>query len=266
MNLRDATTLERQLPLCRTYFAVFLVRQPIETVGQGDSEGGTVQWGAACLADGRFEVLGVWLKHSVEGRVSDIPSSLRLRGVERVHLIMDDDAAAHEVSAAVSEGPSLLPSVTALMRRSAASVGPRTRATLVHTLRHLVEAGCTETADAALSQIAKGSLGARHPTVVLEWGEAMGRLGPLYALPRSLRRLTLLGDSLTQDLRRKLDRSLRRHGAFPSDEAAVEFVRRALARAEPQLREALAAQAALERGRTSSRGQKREAGQVLEHA
>lgn len=252
MNVSDASTLERQLPLCRTYLAVFLVHQAVETLEEEDSGSRSIQWGTSCSADGRFEVLGAW---TAKDHVDGIPSSLRLRGLERVHLIVNDGAAPFGVPTPVSDGPCLLPSVVDLERRAVASVGPRSRATLVRSLRQLGEAECIRTAEAALSLIAQGCIGTRYPTVVVEWRVAIEQLRPLYALPPRLRRLTLLGDSLTQELRRKLGRSLRRHGAFPSDEAALPFVRRALFRAEPCLRNALAAQVATETRRTSSRSQ-----------
>ena len=129
-------------------------------------------------------------------------------------------------------GTHVLPSIGALMEQSLAHVGPRARGAMAGALIPVVVADSVRGAQAALSRMGHGPLGARYPAVVATWEDALPRLEPLYALPRKLRNITLLGDSAAQGLRRSLARSIRRHGSFPSREAAVSFIWGALGRAK----------------------------------
>jgi transposase-like protein len=225
-----SSTHDRPL-LCRTYLVMFLNPQPIPS-GVYAGTFGTL-WAMGCRNDGQTEALGTWCSGDPLLLGREMLEDLRLRGVERVHLVVHPVATEGDVLEACARlGTHVLPSPADLIEQSLAQVGPRARQAMSRAIRPMVCAESVEGATEALSRFAESSFGARHPAMVAAWRDAVVRLAPLYRLPKSLGNLLLLGDGAAQSLRRSLGRSIRRRGSFPSREAAATFLSRALGSAD----------------------------------
>ena len=229
------------LPLCRSYLAVFCLSEPMQITENEVVVVRLARWAIGCRDDGDCEILGSWTS---EGR-SPMPQeaywlepfrTLSARGVERVgfvvHPIVDGQARAGALAWPTAR---VLPSVEVLLERSLSPVGPRVRGGLSSDLRGVVAAVAASEAERALSEIMGGRFAARYPTVAQTWRAALEQLRPLLELPVPIRRVILTTDSAVWSLHRNLLRSVERHGAFPSAQAAASFVGQVLRRAERAL-------------------------------
>jgi len=234
MSHQEASTFDQRLPLCRRYLAIATGIDVFLVEGRGPELSRAVHWAIGFLRDGQCQALGVLAPiDSSAANGSELVRELRLRGVERVHMVLHEYTG-HFAPPGVHGllARHVVPSMASLVEQLPASVGPRARRPLREAMCSVLAADSASAAKAVLDQVSANRVGLRHPAVMAAWRDVLPHLAPFFRLPTDLRKLTLLGDSATQNLRRSLARSIRRHGAFASRQAALAFIRRRLERAE----------------------------------
>lgn len=221
-------------PLCCRYLLLHVetLSMPVREVGFVRDQ--TVHWGLGVLADGQYEVLGIWL-HPASATTGwhELFEDLKVRGVEKVRFVAS--SAPMDVSAAMRAAypdATVLPSPGQLLRQSLAQVAPRQRNCWAEALGGLCAAATGQATRAALTALAASPWGASNPTVVERWRVAVAHLGPFYALAPRLRRLILSGDEAAERVGRTLQRAVARKGCFRSETAAITFVSEVLDRVD----------------------------------
>lgn len=224
-------------PLCRGYrVVVFTQAQPGVRCNEG-SQRLLFGWALGFLSNTEAEVLGLWSQADAS---SDVIRDLHERGVERVAFVID--AGWHDVAEkALSAFPRArnAPSTECFVRCATAPLKRKPRAAASADLRAAFSGG----SEAAL-------LGAVRATVMPAADQA-SRLVEAGQLRQSLaelseqdRRFVLAADRTVTVLLEELSRAVQLNGYFFDQDAAIEFVAKALLGAERRMDRERAAMAA----------------------
>lgn len=219
-------------PLCCRYLVVFTEVLSLTVSAAGVARGQTGRWALGLLADGRYEVLGIWL-HPASSTTSwhELFEDLKVRGVEKVRFVASHEPMdVYAALRAAYPNATVLPSTGRLLRQSLTLAEPRRRGSGAEALGGLCTAPTAHAAGAALTALAASPWGERNPIVVEQWRIAVALLEPFYALAPRLRRLFLAGDQVAEQVGRTLRREVARRGCFPAETAAVAFVSEVLDR------------------------------------
>lgn len=227
----------RSVPLCRRYLWALFEADPVSVSDGEVVRGHVARWALGVLANGKYEVLGVWLDPVSEAkRWREVFEDLALRGVEKIRFVASNEPAEVRDSArATYPGTTVLPSIEQLLRQSLAQVAPRHRGSGTSELGALLGAASAQDAQVTLASLAAGVWGTTYPSVVECWRAAVEQLKPFYDSTPRVRRVILEGDDAVQRLHRSLCLAVSRHGPFASRQAATEFIVGALDRAERSL-------------------------------
>jgi hypothetical protein len=108
-------------PLCRRYRLVCLERLTVRAVQKGVASDRTLCWAFGMLADGEYEVLGVWPELlSCRSSWQQVFADLKARGVERIQFVSSSESAPfRSVLGTAYPGVKVLPPVSRLETVSA---------------------------------------------------------------------------------------------------------------------------------------------------
>jgi putative transposase len=212
-------------PLCCRYAVVLFDALRIDVREAGVVRSKSLYLSLGVHAESGPEVLGVWLQQDRGAAFwLEVCEQLRDRGVERIRVLMADGLEGlSEAAEAAFPASAQQFSPVPLIRHSLREAARRDRKLLAAALRPIYAAGSAGRAQAKLDALACGGWGAKYPSTVERWQAARQPLLPLFALPRDLRRLAVLGFDAIEDLHRGLSRRVERHGCFADDAAATEF-------------------------------------------
>lgn len=226
-----------QRPLCRGYRIAVFTEAQVHVYGNGGSQRLRLGWALGFLPNTEAEVLGLW---SPSDASTDLTRDLRDRGVERIAFVIDAGwhEAAEEALAAYTRAR-WAPSTEQFVRRVTAPLKRRLRTSASADLRAALGGG-SETAlfDAVLA--------AANPA-----SDRAARLVEAKQLQRTLaefseqdRRFILAADRTATVLVEELSRAVQLNGYFLNQDAAIEFVAKALMGAERRMDRERAAMAA----------------------
>lgn len=173
------------LPLCRWYGIVQFVVQPSTVRAGGDVHRWPVTWARGTLNDGQGGLLGAW-QHATDGAPNwpAIFDDLALRGVERVRIAIDTDAAAAIAA---------FPRATLLQRALRGS-------------------------DSRLGSTRQDATGSMNHVA------SNARCCDASQLPRRVRQMVRRSEEAARALQRGLTQAITRHGLFDSPREAATFV------------------------------------------
>jgi len=208
----DSADAWQSLPLCRHYFLAAFSSLSTQVREQGGSTGLLVHWAFGALADGQFEVMGVW-PAPVSGASAwqAIHGDLTTRGVERIRFVVIPEPAGLN---AAYPGATMLNSVASLLPRGGCCARVRDSGSAVDAVAMPSPAGDALAVSTAMLRTSDSHLGGGGPGTFSPWQ----------------RQVVARADESARLLQAGLGRALTRHGCFDSHEAAVSFIEQALQR------------------------------------
>lgn len=227
----------QERPLCRGYRIAVFTEAQINIHENGGSQRLRFGWALGLLPNTEAEVLGLWMQPTA---TAGVIRDFHERGIERIAFVIDAgwQAAAEEVLSAYPRARRA-PSTEQFVRRATAPLKRRLQAAAAADLRTAFSGG-SETA------LFGAVLAATMPAP-----DQASRLVEAQQLRRSLaefseqeRRFLLVADRTATVLVDELSRAVQLNGYFLNQDAAIEFVAKALLGAERRMDRERAAMAA----------------------
>lgn len=212
-------------PLCRSYllalFGDFIVRAHEDRGPQFLH----FRWAIGVLADGQFEMLGVWRDLAPDDASwRKVSVDLKCRGVEKIRFVASIDLDTELAMLPSYPSSMWLTSIGQFLRRVAAGLKERHRGAVDELGVELHAAGTIQRARTVVADFAAGPVGLRYPGSLERWSPLLEQLEAIYALRPRLRRLIRNADNVAQEVRRRLSRAIARHGCSASLSTATSFV------------------------------------------
>lgn len=228
----DEVATWQSRPLDRVWPVVFLDALVIKVREQGVVQNKSAYLALGIGADGRKEILGLWLE-ATEGAKFwlKVISELKNRGVDDIFIACCDGLKGFpQAIEAVFPRTIVQTCIVHMVRSSTRFVTWKDRKALMPTLRAIYAA---PTEDAALAELARFETqwGARYPAVAQSWRANWERVRPFFAFPASVRKLIYTTNAI-ESLNFQLRKIINAKGHFPTDEAATKLLYLALRNVE----------------------------------
>jgi len=211
-------------PLESIYCVVYLDALVVKIRSKGTVRNCAVYIAMGIPADGRREVLGLWVQETEGAKFwCSILEELRRRGVEDI-LVLCADGLTGMSDAALAVFPKAVfqTCVVHVIRASTRFVPWKDRKRVCADLRAIYTAGSAEDAERALAAFEE-QWGAHYPTVARSWRNRWEDIVPFLAYPAEMRRVIYTTNAI-EALNRNLRKALKTRGHMPSGEAALKLL------------------------------------------
>src|SRR6516162_10493747 len=218
-------------PLDALYAIVFFDALRVKMRDEGTVRNKAVYLAIGVGADGRKEVLGIWIEQTEGAKFwMRVMSELKNRGVNDILIaVVDGLKGFPDAINAVFPETQIQTCIVHLLRTSMDYAGWKDRKPVATGLKTVYRAADAQAAAAALTEFAEGPWGKKYPAITAAWRRSWEQVIPFLAYPPEVRRMMYTTNAI-ESLNSTLRRSVRARGHFPSDEAATKLI-------WPQLRE-----------------------------
>ena len=233
----DEVAAWQQRPLDPAYPLVFFDALRVKIRDEGMVCNKAIDIALGVRADGRKEVLGLWLEQNEGAKFwLRVMNELKHRGVDDILLaVVDGLKGFPDAITAVFPETIVQTCIVHLLRNSMAFVSWKDRKNLAAALKTVYRAVDADAAEKALTAFEAGPWGQRYPAIGQSWRRAWGEVIPFFAFPDDVRRIIYTTNAI-ESLNSKLRRAVRARGHFPSDEAATKLLYLILNRSEKEWR------------------------------
>ena len=233
----DEVAAWQQRPLDPVYPLVFFDALRVKIRDEGMVCNKAIDIALGVRADGRKEVLGLWLEQNEGAKFwLRVMNELKRRGVDDILLaVVDGLKGFPDAITAVFPETIVQTCIVHLLRNSMAFVSWKDRKNLAAALKTVYRAVDADAAEKALTAFEAGPWGQRYPAIGQSWRRAWGEVIPFFAFPDDVRRIIYTTNAI-ESLNSKLRRAVRARGHFPSDEAATKLLYLILNRSEKEWR------------------------------
>lgn len=235
-NAGEAINKRLHRLLCRKYLVAHFETLSIHVQPDGPERDYALQWAFGVLANGRSDVLGVWLNRRSGGECwKAVFDDLKIRGAESIRFVASrEQAGLHSaVNAAYPEATVLLFKGQLLHQTPAPLITCDGESAANR--RGLLDAGGGESARSGLDGFPDRKHGSKYSASVQPWQAPVLHRMLLDETPRRFKRVVQWGEAAVQQLHNSLRRAAARRGSFADQEAAVSFAVGTLERAESRL-------------------------------
>ncbi len=211
-------------PLESVYCVVYLDALVVKIRSKGTVRNCAVYIAMGIPADGRREVLGLWVQETEGAKFwCSILEELRRRGVEDI-LVLCADGLTGMSDAALAVFPKAVfqTCVVHVIRASTRFVPWKDRKRVCADLRAIYTAGSAEEAELALEAFEE-RWDTDYPTVARCWRNRWEDIVPFLAYPAEMRRVIYTTNAI-EALNRNLRKALKTRGHMPSGEAALKLL------------------------------------------
>ena len=176
-------------------------------------------------ADGRKEVLGLWIEQTEGAKFwLKVFNELRNRGLADILIaVVDGLRGFPEAIEAVYPQAQIQTCIVHLIRNSLNLASWKDRKGLTAALKPIYQAANAEAAAAALDAFAQGQWGQKFPTVVAMWQRQWEQVIPFFAYPPEVRKIVYTTNAI-ESLHMQLRKIVKNRGHFPSDDAASKLL------------------------------------------
>jgi transposase-like protein len=212
-------------PLEPMYPVVFFDALRVKIRDEGVVRSKAVYLALAVGADGRRDILGVWIEQTEGAKFwLKVFTDLRGRGCEDILIAVTDGLKGMpEALEAVYPQTTLQTCVVHLIRRSLDFASGKDRRPVAAALRPVYAAPTAEAAAHALDTFAAGPWGQRLPMVAKVWRAAWAQVIPFFAFPPDVRRVIYTTNAL-ESVHSGIRKVIKTRGHFPTDEAATKLI------------------------------------------
>lgn len=176
-------------------------------------------------ADGRKEVLGLWIEQTEGAKFwLKVFNELRNRGLADILIaVVDGLRGFPEAIEAVYPQAQIQTCIVHLIRNSLNLASWKDRKALAAALKSIYQAANAEAAAGALEAFAQGQWGQKFPTVGAMWQHQWEQVIPFFAYPPQVRKIIYTTNAI-ESLHMQLRKIVKNRGHFPSDDAASKLL------------------------------------------
>lgn len=212
-------------PLDALYALVFFDAIRVKTRDEGTVRNKAVYLAIGVTADGRKDVLGIWIEQTEGAKFwQRVMSELKNRGVNDILIaIVDGLKGFPEAINAVFEHTQIQTCIVHLIRNSLDFAPWKDRKALAAELKKIYRAVDAQAALQALSEFEDSAFGQKYAAVSAMWRRQWEQVIPFFAYPQEVRKMIYTTNAI-ESLNSQIRRSVRARGHFPTDEAAIKLI------------------------------------------
>ena len=219
----------QQRPLEAMYPIVYFDALRLKIRDEGTVRNKAVYLALGIRADGRKEVLGLWIEQTEGAKFwLKVFNELKNRGLQDILIaVVDGLRGFPEAIEAVYPEAQIQTCIVHLIRNSLNLASWKDRRNLAAALKPIYQAATAEAAAIALDAFEQGDWGERFPTVVAMWRRQWEQVIPFFAYPPAVRKIIYTTNAI-ESMHMQLRKIVKNRGHFPSDEAASKLLYLAL--------------------------------------
>jgi putative transposase len=224
-SILGETVQWQQRPLEPMYPIVYFDALRLKIRDEGAVKNKAVYLALGIRADGRKEVLGLWIEQ-MEGAKFwlKVFNELKNRGLNDVLIaVVDGLRGFPEAIEAVYPQAQIQTCIVHLIRNSLVLASWKDRKELAASLKPVYQAVNADVAAAALDDFAAGPWGTKFPTVAAMWKRQWEQVIPFFAYPPEVRTV-IYTTNANESLHMQLRKIVKNRGHFPSDDAATKLL------------------------------------------
>ena len=221
----DEVTQWQQRPLEAMYPIVYFDALRLKIRDEGTVKNKAVYLALGVRADGRKEVLGLWIEQTEGAKFwLKVFNDLKNRGLHDVLIaVVDGLRGFPEAIEAVYPQAQIQTCIVHLIRNSTTLASWKDRKQLAAALKPVYQAANAELAALALEDFAGGPWGTKFPTVAAMWRRQWPQVVPFFAYPPEVRTIIYTTNAI-ESLHMRLRKIVKNRGHFPSDDAATKLL------------------------------------------
>lgn len=219
----------QQRPLEVMYPVVYFDALRLKIRDEGTVKNKAVYLALGIRADGRKEVLGLWIEQTEGAKFwLKVFNELKNRGLDDILIaVVDGLRGFPEAIEAVYPQAQIQTCIVHLIRNSLNLASWKDRKSLAAALKPVYQAATVEAACAALDAFAESDWGQQFPTVTAMWRRQWEQVIPFFAYPPAVRKIIYTTNAI-ESMHMQLRKIVKNRGHFPSDEAASKLLYLAL--------------------------------------
>lgn len=219
----------QQRPLDSMYAIVYFDALRLKIRDEGSVRNKAVYLALGIRADGRKEVLGLWIEQTEGAKFwLKVFNELKHRGLDDILIaVVDGLRGFPEAIEAVFPQAQIQTCIVHLIRNSLNLASWKDRKGLAAALKPIYQAITAEAAAAALEAFAASDWGRQFPTVPAMWRRQWEQIIPFFAYPPAVRKIIYTTNAI-ESLHMQLRKIVKNRGHFPSDDAASKLLYLAL--------------------------------------
>jgi putative transposase len=212
-------------PLDALYAIVFFDALRVKMRDEGTVRNKAVYLAIGVGADGRKDVLGIWIEQTEGAKFwMRVMSELKNRGVNDILIaVVDGLKGFPEAITAIFPQTQIQTCIVHLLRNSMEYASWKDRKAIAVSLKSVYRAVDAEAAAHALNDFEESSLGQKYPAITASWRRSWSEVIPFFAFPQDVRRMIYTTNAI-ESLNSIVRRSVRVRGHFPSEEAAMKLI------------------------------------------
>ena len=212
-------------PLDALYAIVFFDALRVKMRDEGTVRNKAVYLAIGITADGRKEVLGIWIEQTEGAKFwMRVMSEIKNRGVSDILIaVIDGLKGFPDAITAVFPQTQIQTCIVHLLRNSMDYAGWKDRKPIATALKSVYRAVDAEAAARALSEFEESSWGQKYPAITAAWRRSWSEVIPFFAFPQEVRRMIYTTNAI-ESLNSTIRRSVRTRGHFPNEEAALKLI------------------------------------------
>lgn len=219
----------QQRPLEAMYPIVYFDALRLKIRDEGTVRNKAVYLALGIRADGRKEVLGLWIEQTEGAKFwLKVFNELKNRGLADILVaVVDGLRGFPEAIEAVYPEAQIQTCIVHLIRNSLNLASWKDRKALATALKPIYQAATAGAAISALDAFEQGDWGKKFPTVVAMWRRQWEQVIPFFAYPPEVRKIIYTTNAI-ESMHMQLRKIVKNRGHFPSDEAASKLLYLAL--------------------------------------
>jgi putative transposase len=212
-------------PLDALYAIVFFDALRVKMRDEGTVRNKAVYLAIGVSADGRKDVLGIWVEQTEGAKFwMRVMSELKNRGLNDILIaVVDGLKGFPEAITAVFPHSTIQTCIVHLLRNSMDYAGWKDRKPVALGLKAVYRAVDAEAAALALNEFEESPWGQKYPAITAAWRRNWSEVIPFFAFPQDVRRMIYTTNAI-ESLNSTIRRSVRVRGHFPSEEAAMKLI------------------------------------------
>ncbi len=212
-------------PLDALYAIVFFDALRVKMRDEGTVRNKAVYLAIGITADGRKEVLGIWIEQTEGAKFwMRVMSELKNRGVNDILIaVIDGLKGFPDAINAVFPQTQIQTCIVHLLRNSMDYANWKDRKGIAAGLKAVYRAVDAEAAALALNEFEEGPWGRKYPAITQAWRRSWSEVIPFFAFPQDVRRMIYTTNAI-ESLNSMVRRSVRVRGHFPNEEAALKLI------------------------------------------
>jgi len=212
-------------PLDALYAIVFFDALRVKMRDEGTVRNKAVYLAIGITADGRKEVLGIWIEQTEGAKFwMRVMSEIKNRGVNDILIaVVDGLKGFPEAITAVFPQTQIQTCIVHLLRNSMDYASWKERKGIATGLKGVYRAVDAEAAALALKEFEEGPWGRKYPAITAAWRRSWSEVIPFFAFPQEVRRMIYTTNAI-ESLNSTIRRSVRARGHFPNEAAALKLI------------------------------------------